>query len=114
MTTPQVAEAERVRHRRLRNLQFAAEARWRGKLAIPQKCHPLIRRMFEIMNSEQVMISEVAPRAGVCRHTFNIWRKRQSPRLFDFEAALNALGYELRIVRRRDAMAPAESHGETR
>ena len=72
--------------------------RWRGRIPIPAHAHPLIRRMVEIANDHKTVMREVAERAGLRPETVCNWRYRNSPRLADFEAAINALGYELHIV----------------
>jgi len=77
-----------------------AKDRFRGKLPIPQHAHPLVRRLFEIMNQQMVCMTDVAPRAGFRRRTLAEWGARRNPTITNFEAVLNALGYELRIVRR--------------
>jgi transcriptional regulator with XRE-family HTH domain len=73
-------------------------ARWAGRLPIPKRAHPLVRQLFELMNEKQVMITDVAEAAGVGRRAISEWRYRSSPSLASFEAALGALGYELKIV----------------
>lgn len=76
--------------------------RWRGKLPIPTRAMPLVRRLFEIMNAEKTVMAEVAARAGMRYSTISDWRHRRSPLLREFEAAVNALGYELVIRERRE------------
>lgn len=77
------------------------DKRWRGRLAVPQHACPLVRQMFEIMNAERTLISDIAGRAGLRRGTISDWRYRRVPTLANFEAALNALGYELSISERK-------------
>lgn len=76
--------------------------RWRGKLSIPQNCHPLVRRLFEIMNAERATLKEVADKVGCGYDTVSMWRYRRTPNLVTIAAAVNALGYELAIVPQRD------------
>lgn len=78
------------------------DARWRGKLTIPEHAHPLVRQLFELMNKEMVVMRDLAPKAGIQPCTISTWRYRSSPTLPLFQAALNALGYDLRIVPLRD------------
>lgn len=80
---------------------FGGHLRWAGKLAVPEKAHPLVRRLFELMNEERVCMHDVAARAGVRRGTISDWRYNRNPQLPVFEAACNALGYELVIRPRR-------------
>lgn len=69
----------------------------RGRLPIPKNVHPLVRRLFELLNHERATAKEISKRAGLCVPAVSLWRK-QMPRLDNFSAALNALGYKLRIV----------------
>lgn len=69
--------------------------RWRGKLPIPEHVHPMVRRLFELMNLQQTTMSEIARRAGMRRGTISDWRYRRNPGLTELAAAFNALGYEL-------------------
>ena len=72
---------------------------WRGRLSIPSNCHPLVRQLFEIANRERATMKEIAGRAGMVPYqTLSNWRYGSSPQLQNFEAALNALGYKLRVV----------------
>jgi transcriptional regulator with XRE-family HTH domain len=81
------------------NLHLGREDRWRGRLPIPSHAHPLVRRLFEIINEQRATIQEVADKAGVQRGSISDWRYRNSPLLSTFEAALNAVGYKLVIMR---------------
>jgi DNA-binding phage protein len=76
--------------------------RWRGKHIVPERAHPFVRRMFEIINQEGCTLEELAARSGVDSQAMNSWRSRKSPQLVTFEAVLNALGYQLRIVAIKD------------
>jgi hypothetical protein len=75
-----------------------AGKQWRGKHVIPQRAHPLVRRMFVLINQENCTLEELAARSGVDSQTMNSWRSRKSPQLVTFEAVLNALGRKLQIV----------------
>jgi hypothetical protein len=75
---------------------------------IAPHAHPLARRFFEIAERQQVALTDVSERAGLCHATLVKWRYRHAPLVPTLEAALNVLGYELRIVRRRD---PADGAG---
>ena len=74
--------------------------RWRGKHLVPERAHPLVRRLFVLINRDGCTLEELAARSGVDSQTLNSWRSRKSPQLVTFEAMLNALGFELRIVHR--------------
>jgi len=64
--------------------------------------HPLARKFFEIADAQRMAITDVAQRAGLSHATLVRWKTLHSPTVPALEAALNVLGYELRIVRRRD------------
>ena len=64
--------------------------------------HPLVRRFFEIAEGQQIGITDIAERAGLGIATVSKWRNRHTPTVAAFEAALNVVGYELRIVPRTD------------
>lgn len=76
--------------------------RWRGKLPIPRHIHPLVRSLFAEMNAQQTTLTEVADRAGIRRGTISDWRYRYTPRVSDLDAALNVLGLELYVRRRKN------------
>jgi transcriptional regulator with XRE-family HTH domain len=76
--------------------------RWRGQIPIPLHANPLIKRLIELANEQKTTMREVAERAGLRPETVSNWRYRNSPRIADFEAALNAIGYELKIVETRE------------
>lgn len=65
--------------------------------------HPLARRFFEIAGQQGVAVTDVAERSGLALATLVKWKSRHAPTVPTLEAALNVLGYELRIARRRDA-----------
>lgn len=73
----------------------------RGKITIPDHAHPLVRRLIAEMNEQQTTFAEVSARSNVGVDTIRFWAGRHMPRLDTFEAALNVLGYELKIVEQR-------------
>lgn len=96
-------KSEESRARSMASLALGRrDARWRGNLTIPEHAHPLVRRMFELMNEEKVVMRDIAPKAGIQPCTISTWRYRSAPTLPLFQAALNALGYDLAIVPLRD------------
>ena len=73
--------------------------RWRGKLPIPAKVHPLMRQLFTTMNEQNVTITEVAEKAGYQRCTISDWRYlNKTPSVVTFQNVLNAMGLDLKIV----------------
>lgn len=79
---------------------MSGAAAWRGKLYIPEHAHPLVRQLVEILNKKKLTFTELARAAGITGAALASWRYRHNPRIDNFEAALNALGYELQIVPR--------------
>lgn len=98
---PPPVKIDRRKGRRSPKVGNRNGTRWRGQLPVPSSAHPLVRRFFEILNEDMTVISEVAERAGLQPSCISNWRYRRNPMLPNFEAALNVLGYELKIVRRR-------------
>ena len=67
----------------------------RGSLPIPPHVHPLVRALVEKLNQQQTTILEVALKSGLHPQTVSGWRYHATPNIRDFQAAANALGYEL-------------------
>lgn len=66
-------------------------------LSVPERAHPLVREMYELMNRERVGLNDLAWRSGNHKDTLSSWRRRGAPRVDMLEAALNVLGYRLSI-----------------
>lgn len=75
---------------------------------IAPRAHPLARRFFEIVERQRASLTDVSDRSGLGLATLVKWKYRHAPTVTALEAALNVVGYELRVVRRRD---PAERPG---
>jgi hypothetical protein len=74
------------------------------KLSVEGSMHPLVRRLFELINEDPLMTFKVLKeRSGVQIDTMSQWRYAHSPALVTFEAVLNAAGYELCIRKRKDS-----------
>lgn len=74
---------------------------WRGKLSVPEHAHPLVRQFFEILNDHKATMMDVSKKAGPHWSTIQSWSRRSNPYIGNFEAALNAMGYELVIRPKR-------------
>jgi len=72
--------------------------RWRGKIPVPPKAHPLVRALIEEMNAQRVTLTEMAERSGVSRATISEWRYRSAPCVETLVACFNVLGLDL-VVR---------------
>lgn len=63
--------------------------------------HPLIAVLSNLMLRANVQGAWLCERAGLCEGSITRWRRQRSvPNLAAFDAALNALGYELTVRRR--------------
>lgn len=61
--------------------------------------HPLVAQLFSLIGDRS--FHHVAERAGMARELLYYWAgKGKSPTLLKFNDVLNALGYELKIVRK--------------
>lgn len=72
--------------------------RWRGQIPIPAKAHPLVKAMVGLMNKHGVTFTDLEEDVGLCRQSMSDWRYRRQPKIDNFDAALNAIGYKLQIV----------------
>lgn len=54
------------------------------------------------MNRQRTGVLEVSERSGINKNTFRRWRDKSQPRIGDLEAVAGALGFELRLVMKRD------------
>jgi len=59
----------------------------------------IVRDFFELIRHSKYTVQEIADIAGLDRQTVLEWGKSKSPRLFTFEAAVNAAGYKLVLQR---------------
>ena len=64
----------------------------------PEDAHWVVKRLFRIIEKEQISISLLGRKSGVQREAIASWRYAGNPKLMSIEACLNALGYEFRIV----------------
>jgi hypothetical protein len=69
---------------------------------IPDKAHPLVRRLYQEMNKQQIGVLDMSERSGVNKNTFKDWRTRTMPRVADLEACFNVLGLTLTLKRYKD------------
>ena len=68
------------------------------KLRVPDGCHPLVRRLFEEMNKQQIGVLDMADRSGVNKNTLGGWKKRAIPNLINIDACYNVLGLRLTLA----------------
>lgn len=72
------------------------------KLTVPEKAHPLVRRLFKEMNYQRIGMRDLADRTGVNVNTIKDWKDRSVPHVHNLVACLNAVGVDLRAVRRKE------------
>lgn len=73
----------------------SGEHRWRGKLPIPRKAHPLVRALYQHANEQQTTLTEIARRAGVPRRTISDWTQNRSPGVALLVACFHVLDLDL-------------------
>ena len=71
-------------------------------LTIPENVHPLVKRLFEEMNREQIGILDMAARSGVNKNTLNDWKSRSAPQIQNLDACFAVLGMRLEPKKRSD------------
>lgn len=70
------------------------------KTELPINLFPLIKQFFILANQSGRTGMSIQEEAGVSNQTMSSWFiRRQVPRVDNFEACLNALGYKLEIVK---------------
>jgi hypothetical protein len=71
-------------------------------LGIPNKAHPLVRRMFAEMNHQRIGVLDMSDRSGINKNTLQDWRTRTVPTVDNLEACFTVLGCELTIRQSRE------------
>lgn len=69
------------------------------RLSLPDNSHPLVRRLFEEMNHQQIGILDMSKRSGVNKNTINDWKRRSVPQVHNLEACFTVLGLKLTIAK---------------
>lgn len=72
------------------------------RLKPPEAAHPLVRRLIDLMNHEQMGVLDLSERSGINKNTMKEWRTRTVPTLDNFDACLGVLGYQLTITRKKE------------
>lgn len=76
---------------------YETSPKWRKPLKVPAHAHPFVRHLYRLMNNQRTTMLEVAERSGLRRQTIWDWGNRVDPRVSDLDAALQTLGYRLRV-----------------
>lgn len=66
--------------------------------SVPDRAHPLVKKLFREMHRHQIGVLDMAERSGVNKNTLKDWRTRTVPRVPDLEACFNVIGYRLTAV----------------
>jgi len=74
------------------------------RLKFPERAHHLVQKLFVLMNIERVGITDLARRSGWAVRTINGWRTHPHPSLAAYCDCVEAMGYELVLVRRGDPL----------
>ena len=67
----------------------------------PINTHPLVVRLVELMNENEVDTIDLCESAGVSHTSIHSWRIKSNPNIANLEAVLNVLGYGL-VIRKLD------------
>lgn len=67
------------------------------KHSVPENVHPLVRKLFEEMNREQIGVVDMAERSGVNKNTINDWKKRSVPNIVNLDACFSVLGKKISV-----------------
>ena len=68
---------------------------------IYETTHPLVRQLLRAMIRNSETYVSLAKKTGITREALAGWPKRRQPLLYNFEAALNAMEYEL-VIRKKE------------
>ena len=66
-------------------------------MPIPQRAHPLVRRLYAEMNHQQIGVTDMAERTGIARNAINDWKDRSNPQVQNLDACFAALGLQLTV-----------------
>ncbi len=72
------------------------------RMPIPQRAHPLVRRLYAEMNRQQIGVTDMAERTGIARNAINDWKDRSNPQVQNLDACFAALGLQLTVKAVKD------------
>ena len=64
-------------------------------MLVPRNAHPLVKRLFEEMNYQQIGILDLSERSGINKNTICDWKRRSMPRVDNIDACFAVLGFRL-------------------
>jgi len=75
--------------------------KFRKGIPSPINRNPLVVRLVELMNEQEVDTIDLCDSAGVSHTSIHSWRIKSNPNIANLEAVLNVLGYTL-VIRKLD------------
>lgn len=87
-------------HARIKELRTGGVHVNGRRVKVPENINPLVKFVFHEALRRRVSVMEIGRVSGVSDTTIRKWLKENSPRLTSIEAIGNALGYDLRWVKR--------------
>ena len=67
--------------------------------------HPLVLQLVELRKAKNITQQKLSVCSGLNKNAITIWENGIAyPNLMTFEACANALGYEVRLIKKRRAM----------
>lgn len=74
----------------------------RGRVTtVPPHASPIVKTLFQEMRDSGVTYEQLARRSGLSPYSIWSWRGERVPLITNIVAALNAVGLDLVVVRRR-------------
>lgn len=74
------------------------------RITVPTCVHPLVRKLFEEMNRQQIGMLDMAERTGIGHSTMKHWKTMCAPSLANLEACYNVLGMKIGITKNADTL----------
>lgn len=67
------------------------------RLTVAKRAHPLVKRLVDEMNRQQIGLLDMSERSGVNKNTLKDWRTRTVPTVDNLNACFTVLGMELSV-----------------
>ncbi len=71
----------------------------------PGNAHWAVRKLFELIEQEQIPLNLLAKRTGIVRETIGAWRYNGNPCFQNIEACFNVLGYKFIVIEKKQKLA---------
>lgn len=66
-----------------------------------ENSHPIIKLLYETLEKRGMSYSDLSKKSGINLSTVSNWKYKSNPTLLNLEAALNAVGYDLKVEERK-------------